>query len=196
MKFSATWIMIAVLALCAGCAINHRSGDYACGSQSDCNSGRECINGFCIVPGSIDASADGCPSRCSSCNLATHTCSIDCAVTSCAAKVACPVGWACAVKCNVDGACSNGVSCAGTTSCSVDCSAKNTCSDVACSTGKCAVNCAGERSCRAVKCNSSCACDVKCSGARSCDALQCYPAQCTTAQPAGCTALSINCHTC
>lgn len=189
-------LAIAAMTLLWGCSIDHRTGDYACSSQRDCNSGRECVNGFCIVPGSIDASVDGCPGRCTSCNMATHTCTIDCAATNCAARVACPAGWACAVKCNVDGACGNGVTCAGTTSCSVDCTTKNTCSDVACGTGKCSVNCSGDRACRAVRCNSSCACDVKCGGSRSCESLQCYPAQCTTTQPLGCTALSLNCHTC
>ena len=76
-----------VFALATSCSITHKSGDFACSKTSDCNSGRDCVGGFCVVAGtedidapvghpdgpSIDAPASGCPTQCSSCVTATHT---------------------------------------------------------------------------------------------------------------------------
>lgn len=190
-------VIVAAIAMVSACAVDHRSIDYTCGSSSDCNSGRKCIDNYCIVPGSIDAS-EACPSNCTSCTFETHTCTIECAKANCAAKVACPAGWACSVKCDVDGSCSNGVTCAGTTSCSVECTARNSCSEVACGTGKCLVTCSGAQACQNVRCNSSCACDVQCSGKGSCNTSpQCTGPTCRTLTPfPGCSSLSLNCRSC
>lgn len=201
-----------VFALAASCSITHKSGDYACTKTSDCNSGRDCVGGFCVVAGSeIDApvilhdaprgdSGNGCPANCSSCDVPTHSCIIDCANgSSCNGNVACPAGWTCDVKCDTDNSCRNGVSCAGTTACKVECSGKGSCQDVVCGTGRCDVECTGVQSCRtSIDCASSCGCDVRCIGSQSCGvgALTCTPGCTSGSINGGCTSLPPNCHTC
>lgn len=186
-----------LLGVAPACAIDHRSDDYACATSRDCNGGRTCVDNACVLASSIDASS--CPSNCTSCNMVAHTCTIDCAAATanCAAKVVCPAGWNCNVKCDRDGSCRNGVSCASTTSCVVECSGQNSCQDVACGTGACSVNCSGTQSCRNVSCGSSCACDVKCSGPQSCTSgsVRCAPG-CIMLNPPGCTSLGVTCHSC
>jgi hypothetical protein len=172
-----------VFALAASCSITHKSGEFACSTTADCNTGRDCVDGFCVVSGTemIDAPAvvkdapkvfnDGpamtCPTACTSCNTATHTCLIDCSVTpgKCdgSAGVACPAGWNCDAKCNTQGSCSHGVACGEATTCTIECTAKNTCPNVKCGTNRCDVTCSGAASCaQDVDCTDSCACDVKC----------------------------------
>ena len=199
-----------VFALAASCSITHKSGDYACTKTSDCNSGRDCVGGFCVVAGSeIDApiilhdaprgdSGNGCPANCSSCDVPTHSCIIDCANGSnCNGNVACPAGWTCDVKCDTDNSCRNGVSCAGTTSCKVECSGRSSCEDVVCGTGRCDVECTGQQSCqKQIVCGTSCGCDVRCQGSGSCPDQQvtCTSVACDLG--AGCTSLPATCHTC
>jgi len=198
---------VALASLSGSCAINHKSGDYACTITADCNDGRQCVDGFCIVPGSIDAAVfrdahvggdgNGCPAGCTSCNVTTHSCTIDCSQNSggCNNKVTCPAGWACNVQCNVDNSCRNGVSCTGTTSCDITCSAKSSCQNIQCGTGKCNVTCSGVQSCQAVACGNSCACDVTCLGSQSCaDTIQCTATACKLGL--GCTSLPAACHSC
>ena len=37
--------------LLGACSIQHRSDEYACTKQADCNNGRICTDGLCVVPG-------------------------------------------------------------------------------------------------------------------------------------------------
>jgi len=200
-----------VFALATSCSITHKSGAYACTKTSDCDSGRDCVGGFCVVSGTEDIDApgahhdapppidgNGCPAQCSSCVIATHSCVIDCQNGSnCNGNVACPAGWACDVKCDSDNSCRNGVSCAGTTSCKVECSGRSSCEDVVCGTGRCNVTCTGVQSCqKMIECGQSCGCDVTCNGSQSCPAgeVTCTSAACDLGT--GCTSLPAVCHTC
>ncbi len=201
--------LVLSFALAASCSITHRTGDYACTKNSDCNSGRECVDGFCVISGTSTPDApisnsdarlgdagNSCPSQCTSCNPGTHSCVIDCANgANCQGNVACPTGWTCDVKCDTDNSCRNGVTCTGSTSCTVECTGKMSCQGVQCGTGACDVQCSGPSSCKAVACGSSCACDVRCIGANSCsDAVMCSSQACRIGL--GCTSFPQACHSC
>jgi hypothetical protein len=200
--------LVVLFALVAGCSIDHKSGVYACTQQSDCNQGRVCDNGFCVVQGSIDAprpldsmghfdgAPNNCPPGCTSCNTAQHTCTIDCSLTSCNGKVTCPTGYACDIQCKTDNSCRNGVDCTLSTSCTVECSGSQSCRNVECGIGPCDVACSGASSCRGIACGNSCACDVTCTGNSSCaDGIQCTSAACFSTS-GGCTSVPTFCHSC
>lgn len=200
-------VTIAVTAVATSCSINHRSDQYACTSTADCDNGRVCDNGFCIVAGSIDAprmdapkpggDANNCPPGCSSCNVTQKTCTINCQLTSCSNTVTCPAGYKCDILCNTDNACRNGINCQLSTSCSVECSGKQSCQNVQCGPGPCDVACSGPASCRGVSCNNSCACDVTCTGNQSCeDTIQCTSIACRSTNGLGCTSVPTFCHSC
>ncbi|HTR50722.1 MAG TPA: hypothetical protein VMJ10_08450 [Kofleriaceae bacterium] len=209
-----TWLglvlgsMVAAIVIASSCSVDHRSDEYACVSQSQCTGGRLCMQGYCIVPGAIDAArpdgrgssgSDGgnaCPSACTSCNVAQKSCTIDCSVTSCTGTVTCPIGYSCDVKCDTASSCDNGVSCVGATSCTVECSGKASCRNVECGNGPCDVQCSGAQSCRGVSCNTSCSCAVECTGLSSCPAgtVECTSIGCDDGS--GCTATPAFCHSC
>ncbi len=193
MKLALTGVALLVLVfgITTSCSITKKSGEYACTTSADCNSGRECSEGFCVLKGTaidastqlpidapkhnIDGGTNGCPSACTSCTGSgtLKTCTIDCATSgTCDQKVTCPAGYICDVKCNADGACTRGVACPATGACNVTCSANNACTGgnggVTCGAGKCDVQCSGQGSCKGVTCGSSCACDVICTGQNSC----------------------------
>lgn len=202
----------AVFAIATSCSISKKSGDFACTKQSDCNGDRVCVEGFCVVNGTQDVDAamppgdghaadagNGCPAQCTSCNVTTKSCVIDCANgANCNGNVACPVGWSCDVKCDTDNSCRNGVTCAGSTSCTVECTAMGSCRGVTCGTGKCDVECSGSQSCRDVTCGPSCACDVHCTGSQSCtQGIACTSVACRlTTNGFGCTSEPAACHSC
>jgi hypothetical protein len=188
----------------AACSIQHRSDEYVCTKQSDCNGNRTCISGFCVLDGTVDApksdatgksdSGNGCPAGCTSCNLGQHTCTIDCRTTSCTGLVTCPSGYNCDVLCDTDNSCRNGINCSAALSCNIACSATNSCHNVECGLGGCAVNCSGSSSCSTVACNNSCACDVTCTGSASCGAVQCTSLACKAGL--GCSSVTNVCHSC
>jgi hypothetical protein len=200
-----------VFALASSCSITHKSGDFACTKTSECDTGRDCVDGFCVVSGTeqIDSPAgtdghgsgsgsgsNGCPAQCTSCSVSQKTCVIDCqGGADCSGAVACPPGYSCDVKCDTDNACRSGVQCAGTTKCTVECSGKNACQNVQCGTSACDVECTGTMSCKTVTCGASCACDVKCIGTQSCgDTVTCTSAACHIGL--GCSSLPTTCHSC
>lgn len=193
---------IAALTIIGSCSVSHRSSDYACTKTSDCTGGRVCDNGFCIVEGSIDApgppkdspGSNGCPTGCTSCNVAQKQCTVDCRNTSCSGQVTCPTGYHCDIKCDTDGSCRNGVNCTTAASCTVECTAGNACQGVQCGIGPCDVMCTGNGSCRGVSCNQSCACDVLCGTAADCQNVQCTSLGCGSG--AGCTSVPAFCHSC
>lgn len=199
------------LACCtlAACSVSHRSQNYACTTQADCVQGRECLDGFCVVPGAADGGAfdaappggdakqpppdappPQCPPGCTSCDVGHHTCTIDCTQTSCGGNIVCPTGYACTIECNASGACRKTIDCQQGTSCDITCSTYGSCRDVQCGDGKCNVTCSGPNSCNNVSCNNSCACDVTCNGPGSCNQLQCTSDYCRTTFPQGCTSIS------
>lgn len=196
------------------CSISHRTNDYACTSTADCNSGRVCSDGYCVVNGTelVDAftppkdgqnnhpdapNTNGCPDACTSCDVSTKQCTIDCNVdgSNCNDQVVCPAGWDCDVKCDTDNSCRAGVACAGTTGCKVECTGRGSCEDVQCGTSRCEVDCIGSQTCRsAIECNQSCGCDVKCTGNQSCPQgeVDCTSVACRSGN--GCSSSSVVCH--
>jgi hypothetical protein len=199
--------LLAIAVSTPACDVHHKSGDYACAKNIDCESGRICNDGFCIVTGSIDAAvsdgprgdatgSNGCPPGCTTCNVSQKTCTINCmAGANCTNTVACPAGYKCDILCNTDNSCRNGVNCQPGQSCSIECTGKQSCQGVECGSGPCDVTCTGIASCKGVSCNSSCACDVSCTGMQSCgDAVSCTSPACDTGL--GCTSTPLFCHSC
>jgi hypothetical protein len=200
--------LLGLMILLGACSIQHRSDAYACTKQADCNSGRTCTDGLCVVPGSgtpdapksIDApgthvDASSCPAGCSTCNVAQKTCTIDCQSSNCNGQVACPAGYKCDIKCDTDNSCRTGVDCTAALSCNLTCSGTSSCRNVQCGLGPCDINCSGASSCRTIACNSSCACDVACTGNSSCgDTIQCTSFACKAGL--GCTSVPTVCHSC
>jgi hypothetical protein len=200
--------LLALTALVAACSIQHRSDEYACTKQSDCNSGRTCVAGFCVTQGTSDIDAridgpknmgsdggNGCPPGCSMCNPSQHTCTIDCRSTDCTGPVTCPVGYHCDINCDADNSCTNGINCTGGLSCNVTCASSGSCRNVSCGLGPCDINCSGPNTCRGVSCSSSCACDVQCTGQGACtQGVQCTSLACKIGL--GCTSVPATCHSC
>lgn len=179
--------LLIAFALLSACSINERSGDYSCAVQTDCSSGRVCTDGLCIV-GGTGSNGMGCPTGCTTCNVAAKTCAIDGGNT-----VTCPTGWDCAVTCSRQGSCSK-VDCDGAKSCTLTCSGTESCKDVRCRSGQCKVTCSGQNSCDAVDCQSSCACDVTCAQ-NACNQNPLCPAPaCATAT--GCSSMPASCGGC
>jgi hypothetical protein len=194
-----------VAAAAASCSINHRSGQFECDTQQDCDPGRSCSEGLCVMPGGdggIDAKRDAppdalvCPPQCTSCANG-KVCVIDCAAgASCGGLVTCPAGFNCDIRCNTDNACRSGVSCTSAASCTIQCTGRSSCRGVTCGPGRCTVNCLAANSCETVSCGSSCACDVNCpflNGA--CASVLCNRAACDTGL--GCSStVALSCNTC
>jgi hypothetical protein len=197
-------LSIALVAVAGGsCGINHKSDDYACGPQTQCASGRTCVDGFCVVNGTIDApkgdgNTNGCPTGCTSCNVGAKTCTIDCGLTSCTNQVTCPAGYKCDIQCKGDNACRNGVNCLLAASCTVECTGGQSCQGVQCGPGPCDVSCSAQQSCRNVTCGVSCACDVTCTGQQSCQSAApvCSGVGGACRQGSGCTSVPAACHSC
>ena len=198
-------LTILITAFASSCSIRHRSDQYACTVNTDCDGGRICDNGYCIVPGSIDAAkptdarppgdATGCPAQCTTCNVQQKTCSINCQQSDCNGLVTCPPGYKCDIMCNVDNACRSGINCQMAAACNIDCTAKESCRNVQCGSGPCDVGCIGPSSCRGVSCNNSCACDVVCTGSQSCaEGIVCSSLACLSGS--GCTSVPAFCHAC
>jgi hypothetical protein len=198
--------VISIAIVATSCSVNHRSDQYACSQTSDCEGGRVCDNGFCIVAGSIDAprpadgpqqtpDANNCPAPCTSCNIQQKTCTINCQTANCTNTVTCPAGYKCDIQCNADNSCRNGVNCQMAASCNIDCTGKQSCQNVQCGSGPCDVGCIGPASCRGVACNNSCACDVVCTGNQSCaEGILCSSLGCRSGS--GCTSVPAFCHAC
>jgi len=196
------------LAVGLGCSIDRRSDTFACVKNSDCNSGRQCVDGFCVVEGNqpIDAapgsgSGNTCPASCTSCSTNTagqKTCDINCEQSDCSqGGITCPAGFACTVECNGNNDCRNGVSCGSALSCTVTCSNDQTCNKVTCGSGACNVTCSGKNSCQTVDCGNACACDVTCSGQQSCLDVTCGHDDACPDGANGCSStLDLFCNTC
>jgi hypothetical protein len=203
------FVLACCLVVAAGCSVSHRSGDFACKTTADCSRDRTCVEGLCVVS-AVDAGAkaDGppigdaavCPSQCTSCNVATKSCTIDCALSgnACNQAITCPAGWDCIIGCSTNGSCRNGINCQNSKSCTITCGAAQSCRNVSCGAGPCNIDCAGNGSCRDVSCGASCACDVTCRINSACLNLTCKsPPDCTGPLPfGGCTSQNPGCNTC
>lgn len=216
MKLVIAWLAALSIALISSssCSINHRSGEFECTLQTDCDSGRLCLNGYCIVPGgsidapktadaprkdapmTIDAPMNACPPQCTSCGDG-KTCTIDCGMTNCTGNqpIVCPSGYNCAILCSTNNACANGINCDSAESCTITCSGSGSCRNIQCGPGDCDVKCQGQNSCRGIDCTDSCACDVSCAFNAACDFLTCSSQQCDPLGK-GCSSLLPGCDTC
>ncbi len=216
MKLVMTWLaaLTIVLISSSSCSINHRSGEFECTVQADCDLARQCLNGYCVVPGGvidapktidgprkdapmmIDSPMTVCPPQCTSCGDG-KTCTIDCGMTNCNGNqpIVCPSGYNCAILCSTNNACSNGINCNDAQSCAITCSGAGSCRNVDCGSGPCDVKCQGQSSCRGIDCSNSCACDVSCAITASCDFLTCSDPQCDPLGR-GCTSGAPGCDNC
>jgi hypothetical protein len=212
--FALVWLAL----VCGACSINHRSGDFSCTKTADCNTGRECVDGFCVVAGTqmIDAprqmggsdahmmnppDAPACPEECTTCDVGAKTCTIDCEASGseCDGKVTCPAGYTCNIECNADGSCTQGVDCTMAKACTIACSAKSTCDNVVCGPGACDVTCGGRMSCQDVDCSAACQCTVACIGLQVCEGqIACGPDADCLGPNNGCSSMvsATLCNTC
>lgn len=177
--------LLAVALLVASCGFDERSGEFACDGDGRCPDGRECVDGWCVIPGggdgtTTDAAAPGpdavpqpdaqfCPPACTECS--GDVCLIRCpGNNACAATVTCPDGMECQVQCSGIDSCGGGVECGGATSCSVSCAKRQACGGaIMCGTGRCDVSCSAADTCAGgIECNDACACTTSCTGADSC----------------------------
>ena len=212
MKWIFVWLglaSIAVAAAASSCSINHRTGQFECESTQDCDPGRTCSEGLCVAAGGGDAGpidarpidagppdASACPAACTQCKDG-KVCVIDCtaANANCGAKVVCPAGFNCDIRCSLQGSCRSGISCDNAASCTIQCTGRASCRDVKCGPGPCSVSCPAGSSCESVSCGPSCACDVRCPFLNgSCASVQCTKQACDTGL--GCSSALPTCNTC
>jgi hypothetical protein len=196
-------VSFAVAAAASSCSIHRKSELFECETTADCDPGRTCSEGLCVVPGGplpIDAgmsdASQACPSQCTAC-APGKVCVIDCALTSaCNSLVVCPTGFNCDIRCSQQNSCFAGINCLGAASCLIQCTGRSSCRGVTCGTGRCTLNCTGQTSCEGVSCGNSCACDVKCTvGNGSCNNVTCTRNECDTGR--GCSATTFpSCNTC
>ena len=202
MRSCVLWIVLGV-----ACSVEHRSETFtACERASDCPNNQACTNNLCVASGVVDApvvvdavgiDALGCPSQCTSCNLGTMTCNVDCAISpaSCNGLIACPTGWNCVIGCTTTNSCRNGIDCSMAKSCEINCSGMSSCRNIACGPGPCNTVCSGAQSCSGVSCGPSCSCNVQCQNQQACNQIACTALTCNFNR--GCSALLPNCsHTC
>jgi hypothetical protein len=212
-------------ALALSCSIDKRSGAFSCTTSDQCDSGRLCVDGFCVVGGSgtqndapqstgsdaggtkppPDGSTGGmCPQQCTTCSVALKTCEIDCTNDACNSNgpLQCPAGYACTIACGALDAC-NDVDCTQATSCTVSCSGHSSCQEVDCGSGKCDIMCTGHDACGGtIDCSQSCACDVTCgSGSTAANGpcqgdIMCQGELCGALDGEGCTSQLPGCNTC
>ncbi|MEO8703004.1 MAG: hypothetical protein ABI867_23360 [Kofleriaceae bacterium] len=201
------WIALIAVAIAAGsCSVDHRSDGFTtCDNQDDCPNNQVCTNNLCIAPGvgmdagPIDASRPDalvCPSQCTSCNLQTMTCKVDCAVSAatCNTAITCPPGWKCDILCSTQNSCRSGIDCTEGESCNITCKGTGSCRNIVCGEGACKTECSGLQSCRNLSCGDSCACDVTCAQQADCEGVTCSEIQCETFN--GCSSLLPTCNTC
>lgn len=205
-------VVVLMLALTA-CQINHRSDQFACQNEGDCPGSQSCVDGFCV--GGDPTPDDGpgpdpdgpkpdtliCPSQCTSCQLATMTCNVDCnqSPSTCLSAINCPPGFNCNILCTRNEVCAN-INCSQGASCNIQCKGNGTCDNVQCGPGKCDVECTGGQSCSAINCSSACACDVACGNNALCLQVACPdpdgPGVCAGIGLSRCTSERMGCNTC
>jgi hypothetical protein len=148
------------------CTVERPSQSLKCLGHTDCQPGRICEGGYCIVgmlpPDARELDAAVCPDTCNGgCDFTTTTCTITGTGT---ANITCPTAWNCNIGCSTPGACGM-IDCINAASCDIACTSDNACLGITCGTGKCTVACQGiEPSCGPVSCADSCQCDVTCNG--------------------------------
>ena len=157
---------VLALLLVAGCLPKNQSGDFECTSNDQCQDGRACDRGYCVMT-SIDAPLP-CPEPCDTCNLLARECTIVCDNPNSCDTARCPPGFDCTIQCSANNACDN-VDCSDAESCQITCSGPGSCDSIECSNGPCDITCSGSSSCAQVDCTGSCSCDVSCAGSAACN---------------------------
>ena len=157
MKLVLVIILLAILGLgslsTTSCSVTRQSERYRCEVDSDCEMGRSCDHGYCVqVP---------CPSQCSSCDLSSMSCKIDCTSNKPCGDVQCPAGFDCTIRCNDSGACGD-IDCAQGDGCEVHCARAASCGAINCGGNECDIDCSGMSACPSIDCAASCKCDVSC----------------------------------
>jgi hypothetical protein len=201
-------IIVFVSLSLAACSFENRSTSYECPTGNECESGRVCSQGWCVVADAVDIDAapgqpDGlppdafvCPADCSSCQ--GNTCIITCdGVDACPEVVVCPAGVACRVSCGGSNSCSGGVDCSLGSACNIECSGPGSCPLLTtCGDGVCNLSCDGLDSCGGgLDCSNSCQCDSSCPNGGTCNDHACPGANpCTKAD--GCSSNSGACKLC
>ena len=192
LQWGVRWVLLACLS--AGCFVDRKTSDFTCAQSSECETGRTCVDGYCVL--------DSCPTACTSaggtCKNPT-TCRFSCNTQSaCPDAIDCPPGMACEVACGGNNACADDIDCGQATSCTVTCSATNTCAGrIDCGDGRCDVKCSGTGSCASrVACNDACACDVTCSGTGACDTGATCHTGTSCSSGMNCNSTSTACNTC
>ena len=166
------------------CSFENRSDAYLCPTGNECESGRVCSDGWCVLSNMVAIDADNmvaidannnadvtvpspdaasCPPECTSC--AGGVCLIDCPNSAdCQETVVCPLGIPCGVSCGGSGSCAGGVDCSEASACQVSCSGAGSCAElVVCGGGICNIDCSATGSCAGgLNCETSCQCDTAC----------------------------------
>ena len=155
----------------SSCYVARLSDSYACSSDDQCKDGRTCDQGFCVET--------PCPAECTSCDLPSKICRIDCMQNRACGDVTCPIGYDCRISCSRAGSCGR----------------------ITCGPGPCDVTCGGAGACPSVDCRTSCACDVHCNNATACLDMMCpmvVATECTQDGSAGspCDSSASVCDTC
>lgn len=182
--------LAALLGALVACVVHRQSEQYACTTNRDCKDMRVCTDGYCV-----DRLTEVCPAPCTSCDLTTMTCNVDCSAGQPCGDLQCPAGFACAVKCSAQG-CGN-IDCALASRCTVTCTGSSACRAIDCGRARCEVSCSGQQACSTVDCSASCACDVDCNGSASCPLQHCPAPLCSTAGAGSvCTSAPPGCDQC
>jgi len=179
----------ALFAMLAACAVHRQSEPYACTTNRDCKEPRVCAEGYCV-----DRLTGTCPAPCTSCDLTTMSCDVECGAAQPCGDVRCPAGFNCTVKCSSGGC--GAIDCAQASACTVTCTGAAACGEIQCGSARCAASCSGARACSSIDCGASCACDVACNG--SACPIQTCPVLCSVATGAGpvCSSTPPGCDQC
>jgi len=205
-------VALGLIALVAACSINHRSDEVACVFDNDCGgNGKVCRDNQCVGGTDTDGGpkkdapppkpdAFVCPFPCTSCEMSTNTCIVDCSVNpnACEGQVVCPAGFNCDIRCSTDNSCRNGVNCTMGIDCTIECTGVSSCRGLVCGTGACKVGCNALDACRNVQCGNACACDTECSNGARCENIFCKqgPNGLCKFTFGGCTSQLDGCNTC
>ena len=150
----------ALAAIAFACTVDRASEQYKCSNSLQCEIGRTCSGGYCVVDNDVrhdapkppnDNNNNNCPPGCTLCNTTLRTCAMNCGSGFDCGNLTCPTGWSCTITCNGAGACA----------------------DVTCQmNSKCSIECNGPGACQDISCGNACACDLTCVSG-DCGAISC-----------------------
>ena len=172
-------VTLAASMLMWSCRTERVSDNFTCFDDDDCDSGRICDTGYCVVGNRpADArmiDAEVCPAICATtCNLQTRECPIS---GTGSGSIQCPPNWNCDITCPTAGAC-GAIMCSGATSCKVNCASADACLGILCGTADCNIQCTGQNACGNITCTSG-DCTATCTGVDACGNLSCTTGNCT-----------------